>query len=145
MSSGNHQKKTYLCIRITNKSSKTAFKCRLRETFWDAVKGLGNPNESFLNFLETIMQIYDEFFPKTNSKIISNNKGNPWITKGIAKCSKFEQKLYEKSLKNPLIQNEKIYKDYRKPFETITIKSKRKYYSENLRQFQVDAKKNGEL
>ena len=81
MSSGNHQKKTYLCIRITNKSSKTAFKCRLRETFWDAVKGLGNPNESFLNFLETIMQIYDEFFPKTNSKIISNNKGNPWITK----------------------------------------------------------------
>ena len=44
-------------------------------------------------------------------------------------------------LKNRSIQNEKIYKDYRKLFETITMKYKRKYYSEKLLQFQGDAKK----
>ena len=36
------------------------------------------------------------------------NKANPWITKGIAN-SKHKRKLYEKSLKNRSIQNEKIY------------------------------------
>ena len=87
------------------------------------------------------MQIYDDCFPKTKFKIKSNNKANPWITRGIAKSSKRKQKLYEKFLKNRSIQNEKIYKDYRKLFETITIKSERKYYSEKLLQFQGDAKK----
>ena len=48
-------------------------------------------------------------------------------------------------LKNRSIQNEKIYKDYRKLFETITMKSKLKYYPEKLLQFQGDAKKQGEL
>ena len=77
---------------------------------------------------------------KTKFKIKSNNKVNPWITRGIAKSSKHKQKLYEKSLKNRSIQNEKIYKDYRKLFET-TMKYKRKYYSEKLLQFQGDTKK----
>ena len=141
MSSENHPKNRYLRKRIINESSKATLKRRLRETSWDAVKGLDNPNKSHVAFIETIMQIYDDCFPKTKFKIKSNNKANPWITKGIAKSSKRKQKLYEKFLKNRSIQNEKIYKDYRKLFETITMKSKRKYYSEKLLQFQGDAKK----
>ena len=90
-------------------------------------------------------KIYDDCFPKTKFKVKSNNKANPWITKAIAKSSKRKQKLYEKFLKNRSIQNEKIYKDYRKLFETITMKSKLKYYPEKLLQFQGDAKKHGEL
>ena len=70
-------------------------------------------------------------------KVIFNNKENPGITKGISKSSKFKQKIYEKSLKIRSIHNDKIYKDYRKLFETITIKSKRKYYTKKL----GDAKK----
>ena len=79
--------------------------------------------------------------PKTKFKIKSNNKANPWITKGILKSSKPKQKLYEEFLKNRSIQNEKIYKNYRKLFEKIIMKSKRKYYSEKFLQFQGDAKK----
>ena len=129
MCSENHQKKNrYLHKRIINESSKATFKHRLRKTSWEAVKGLDNPNESYVKFIEIIMQIYDDYrFPKTKFKIKSNNKANPWITKGIAKSSKHKQKLYEKLLKTISIQNEKIYKDYRKLFETITMKSKRKY------------------
>ena len=63
------------------------------------------------------------------------------VTKGIVKSSKHKQKVNEKFLKNRSIQNEKIYNDYNKRFETITMKFKRKYYSEKLLQFQVDAKK----
>ena len=125
--------------RIINESSKATFKRRLRET-WDAVKGLGNPNESYVKLIETITQIYDDCFPKIKFKIKSNNKANPWITKGIVKSSKRKQELYEKFLKNRCIRNEKIHKHYRKLFETITMKSKRRYYSEKLLQFQGDAK-----
>ena len=53
MSSENHQKNRYLHKRIINESSKTTFKCRLRETSWDAVKGLDNLNEWHVKFIET--------------------------------------------------------------------------------------------
>ena len=65
----------YKCI--INESSEGTFKRRLRETSWDEVKGLGNPNELYVNFIETITQIYDDCFPKTKFKIKSNNKANP--------------------------------------------------------------------
>ena len=71
--------------RIINESSKATFKRRLRETSWDAVKGLDNPNKSYVAFIETITQIYDDFFSKTKFKIKSNNKANPWIAKSIEK------------------------------------------------------------
>ena len=41
-SSENHQKNRYLYKRIINESSKATFKCRLRETSWDADTGLDN-------------------------------------------------------------------------------------------------------
>ena len=121
MSSENHPKNRYLRKRIINESSKATLKRRLRETSWDAVKGLDNPNKSYVAFIETITQIYDDCFPKTKFKIKSNNKANPWITKGIPKSSKRKKKLYEKFLRNRSIQNEKIYEDNRKLFETITM------------------------
>ena len=93
--------------RIVNESLKATFKRRLRETSWDAVKGLDNPNESYVKFIESITQIYDDCSPKTKFKIKSNNKANPWITKGIAKSSKRKQKLYEKFLKNRFNQMKK--------------------------------------
>ena len=80
----------------------------------------------------TCPQIYNDCFPKTNSKVIFNDKDNPWIIKGISKSSKFKQKIYEKFLKNSSIQNDKIYKDYGRLFETIIMKSKRKYYTKKL-------------
>ena len=82
-------------------------KYRLRETSWDAVKGLHNPTESCIKFIETITQIYDECFPKTKLKIKSNNKANSGITKNIGKSSKRKQKLCEKFRKSQSIQNEK--------------------------------------
>ena len=53
---------------IINENSKATFKRRLRETSWDAVKGLDNPSEPYVKFIETITQIYDDCFPKTKFK-----------------------------------------------------------------------------
>ena len=123
MSSENHQKNRYLYKPIINESSKATFNRPIRKTSRDTVKGLDNSNESYVKFIETITQVCDDYFPKTKFKIKSNNKANPWITKSTAKSSKRKQNLYEKFLKNRSIQNEKIYKDYRKLFETVTMKS----------------------
>ena len=57
LSSENHQKNRYLCKRIINESSKATLKPRLRKTSWDTVKGLENPNESYVKLIETITQI----------------------------------------------------------------------------------------
>ena len=73
----------------------TFFKENLRVTASD------NPNKSYVTFIKTI-----------KSKIKSNKKANPWITKEIVKSSERKQKLYEKYLKNRSIQNEKLYKVY---------------------------------
>ena len=108
--------------RIINKSSKTTFKCRLCET---SCKGSDNPNKSYVKFIETVTQIYDDCFAETKFKIKSNNKPNPWITKGIAKSSKRKQKLYE---------------DYRKRFEAIAMKPKRKTTLKNYYNFKVTPK-----
>ena len=63
------------------------------------------------------------------------------ITKGIGKSSKRKLKLYEKFLKIRFIQNEEIYKDYMKLFETMTMNSKWKYYSKKLLKFPCDVQK----
>ena len=47
MSSENHQNNRCMHKRIIKETSKATFKRRLRETFWDTVKGLDNPNESY--------------------------------------------------------------------------------------------------
>ena len=79
MSLENYQKNRYLYKHIINESSKATFKRRLHETSWDTVKALDNRNESFVKFIEIIMQIYDDCFPKTKFKIKSNSKANPWV------------------------------------------------------------------
>ena len=63
MSSEIHQKNAYLYERLINERSKAAFKRWLRETSLDSVKGLDNPKESYIKFIETITQIYDDCFP----------------------------------------------------------------------------------
>ena len=92
----NQQKNRYLHKSIVNESSKATFKRQLRETSWDAVKGLDN-NESYVKFIKTITQVYDDCFPKTKFKIKSNNKANPWIIKGIPKSSKRKQNYMKNS------------------------------------------------
>ena len=57
---------------------------------------------------------------------------NLWVTKGIPKSSKKKQRLYEKYLKRRTTENEKIYKNYKRLFESIKKKSKKLYYSEKL-------------
>ena len=72
MSPENHQKDGYLYKRIVNQSSKTTVTRRLHEISWNSVKGLHSPNESYIKFIETIVQIYDYCFSKTKFNVKHN-------------------------------------------------------------------------
>ena len=54
---------------------------------------------------------------------------SPWITSGIKRSSKYNQRLYEKSLKSPNKQNEIEYKSYKHLFESIKKRSKKLQFS----------------
>ena len=126
LSSKNNKKNRYLYKRVINESSKVAFKRLLSETSWGSVT-----DWAYIKFTETITQIYYECFQKTKFKKTSNKKDIAWITKSLLNANKNSMKNSEKIASFKM----KKYKDYRKIFQTI-MKSKRKYYSAKLLQFQ---------
>ena len=58
-----------------------------------------------------------------------------------SKSSKKKQELFEKYLEKPNSQNLATDKTYKNLFETIKIKSKKNYYSEEILSFKRDTKK----
>ena len=96
--------------RIINKNLIKAFTPRLREISSEIIKSIKDPNESYKKFIVILASIYYEFFPK--SQIRHDKNSTSWITRGIAKSSKHQQKLYKKFLKNRTLENEMSYENY---------------------------------
>ena len=84
---------------------------------------------------------YDTTFPIKKFRINKKNLRSPWITKGILKSSKRKQKLYEHFLKSKTLQNENVYKSYKRLFGSIKQKSKTNYYKEQLTRYRNNVKK----
>ena len=71
-----------------------------------------------------------KLFPKLEIKTKQKNLISRWITKGIMKSSKQNQKLCNKFLKWRTKENEVIYKTYKNLFKESQKNQKRTYYSE---------------
>ena len=65
---------------------------------------------------------------KWTLKLIIKPKFSPWMTRGILKSSKRNQKLHEKILKNKHSVNKENYNTFARLFEPIKQKSKKNYY-----------------
>ena len=117
------------------------FKQALFETSWDSVKNLKQPNKAYNKFIKIFTELYEEYFLIRKIKIRPKRALSPWITNGIGKSSKRKQKLYEKFLKHCTPINEANYKAYKKLFETIKRKFKKRFYWKKLIKFEGDAKK----
>ena len=108
------------------------FKQALFETSWDSVKNLKQPNEAYNKFLEIFTELYEEYFPIRKIKIKPKRALSPWITNGIAKSSKWKQKLYGKFLRHSISINEANYKAYKNMFEMIKLIGKAKINKSSL-------------
>ena len=106
MSLENHQKNRYLYKCIIKESSKAAFKGRLSKTSWGTVKSLDNANESYIKFIETIIQICDpckyimqkRYFPRLYEDCKGNTfksamRSNYWLIYVLPYYSKLLERL----------------------------------------------------
>ena len=132
--------KTKLSTGTINEVSVENFKNILSSTDWNGLLGKTITNESYDQFIKTFSLIYDECFPIKVIEIKTKNLLSPWVTKGIKKSSKSEQKLYEKFLKIKSPKYEKEYKDYKQLFKKIKKDSKRKYFQEKRSFYKNDIK-----
>jgi len=108
--------KTKLTRTITNETLLT-FKNMLSQTDWIPIKQLCLANETNLaydSFISLIKYNYDLACPlhikKTSKK---NTPQNPWMTKGLLNSVKKKEKLYIAYIKNPTLDNKKIFTDFR--------------------------------
>ena len=112
-------KEYFVYKRYYDEKSRNVFQQKRHDTTWDNIKNIEKPNEAYREFLEIFSCIYEIFFPKKRTRVKLKNLKNPWVTKGIARSSTKKQRLYEKCLKKSIPGNERIYKNYRRVFESI--------------------------
>ena len=67
------------------------FKSTLHNRNWDNIKKIEDTNKAYKYFLKIFIDIYDNWFQKSEFEIKFKSDQNPWITNGIAKSSKKKQ------------------------------------------------------
>lgn len=113
----------------------------LKRESWNEIMTMTDPNESYICFINTLLNLIKQFSTKT--KIPSyKHKIKPWITVGLINSIRTRDKLKRKVLKdkkniNLLIQ----YKRYRNSLKTLIQKTKRDYFINKLDENKNNPKK----
>ena len=124
--------KVQITKRLINIETKEKFKNALQEMKWDDVISSKQTDSAYKAFLNKFTFLYDKTFEKFVVTVKSKTLKNPWITKGILKSSKTEQRLYDKFLKSKIYEHEISYKSHRKLFESFKQRAKSQYYSQMI-------------
>ena len=110
--------------RVSNNSNITTFEEQLSLHHGRHTDFNGTVNVIYDTFRRTLTDIYDaNFFIWENIFEDKDNKA-PWISKGLKKSSKKQQKLYIKFLKTKTLEDEFKYKTYKSLLEKLRKKLK---------------------
>ncbi|XP_065681417.1 uncharacterized protein LOC136095111 [Hydra vulgaris] len=101
---------------------------------WDTLKLNLNANKAYDIFLTEFLYLYNKAFPEV-TKVITTSP------RAFLNLQKKKQRLYNKFLKKRTLKNETTYKNYKRLFESILKRSKKRYYSEQLIKHKNDSKK----
>ena len=112
---------------------------------WKHVLSENSPNNAYNEFIRIFLGLYNETFPKQKIKVKRKSFNSPWMTKGLVKSSKKEQRLYEKLSKNRNPEKELNSKQYKTLFESLKKKSKKNYDSDLIDSYKYNIKKRGTL
>ena len=107
---------------------------------WNDIYHEIDPQLAYDNFYNKLFKLYDKNMPlvKIKNKRKNNSQKIPWITKGILKSRKTENKLYKKFIKNPTQNNELTYKTYRNKFNKLKNAAKKYYYNKEFKVYMTD-------
>lgn len=117
-----------------------SFKEQLELLHWEHIDLSSDCNTIYNTFVNTIYDVYDVNFPIKEFTLTQKGLNSPWITKGLKKSSKTKQKLYIKFLKTKKPENETNYKNYKNLYEKLRKKSKKNFYSDQLKKYQNNSK-----
>ena len=134
--------KVQITKRLINNKTNEKFKNAPQEMTWDDVISSKQTSSAYEVFLNKATSLYDKVFEKYVVTVKSKTLKNLWITKGILKSSKTNQRLYDKFLKSKSYEHEISYKNYRKLFESIKQRAKSQYYSKMILHYKDKIKKN---
>ena len=79
----------------------------LNKVNWKHLYSLTDTNLAYECFLRTFSGLYNLAFPIKEVSLKIKSVFNPWMTKGLQKSSKKNQKLYDKFLKSKTNKYEK--------------------------------------
>ena len=127
-----------------------AFKQELYNIDWSNINeetsNLNDPRRSYILFINTFSQCFENYFPLTTVKIANSNTPRKcWITKGLIKSCKRKSKLYKKYINCPTTLNKNMYTDYRNKLKSLLRKAEVSYYRNKLNSFAGDLRQTWKL
>ena len=109
---------------------------------WSIVSTGDDVNQCYNLFINTLIENIDQPIPLKEVVIPAKQFiCEPWLTKGLLKCSKKQLQLYEKSLKSGNNDDILTYKKYRTTLQRVKRNSKKLYYISQCTKFKSDSKR----
>lgn len=98
---------------------------------WDDIFSSSDPNDCINIITQKITSLLHKHSTNKTKKTIKRK--SPWVTDGLIRCFKKRDKLHIKCKKQPFnISLQNYYKKYRNKLNTIPIKAKNKYFSDQI-------------
>jgi hypothetical protein len=122
------------------------FKLTLGSLSWETTLQSNNVDESYSNFINDLLPLFELHFPKTNKKFNKNfHKINDFMTGGLLTSRRTKNLLHKKAIIEPTPENLTKYKNFRNIFNSLLRKSKVIYFEQNLKLHEKNPKKTWDI
>ena len=116
-------------VRIYSERNYQKFNQELQSLDWERILEIyENTDEKYECFIKNFLSCFEKSFPlKRLSK--KRNKDKKWITSAIRVSIRHKERLYNKQIKKPTLQNKETYKSYNKVLSQCIEKAEEFYYT----------------
>lgn len=135
----NHQKHVYLQKRNYSNGNIKDFINNIKRVNWEQTLNTHDPCNAFEIFLKLFNDVFQLCFPVQEIKVTNKYCKSPYVTNGIKNSIKEKHRLEKLAAKWPLTYKSR-YKNFRNKLVTILRNAKNKYYQDELKARQGDAK-----
>ena len=117
-------------------------KSHLGSVNWKQLLNKADVDENTNLFHDTVMKTIDRFCPECMEKIPAKRViGQPWLSKGLLKCSKKQLLLYKTALSLKSKIDQERYKQYRNVLKQAKRASHETYYVKRCYELKSNTKK----
>ena len=122
------------------------FKNSLNGLSWTSTTQSIDVNDSYENFINDFMLLFELHFPKTKKRFNKNfHKINDFMTLGLLTSRRIKNELHKRAINDPSLANCSKFKTYRNLFNTLIRKSKILYFESNLNIHEKNPKKTWDI